>query len=170
MLVGSGIACAEGRRWAVGLTCSAGGVLVVLSLLLAVRIQTRRDRVTDVILEGREDLPVATVQRERRRLVSKGNRAGLARSLEETARDAGAPRNTRAQLVPPLFEPQVVARVADELRELSAVLRAGGVSARGVASLERLVSHATSPLYGRDVAALRDELRRAHELLKEHDG
>lgn len=64
---------------------------------------------------------------------------------------------------------RIVAQVADELRELGAVLRAGGVSARGVASLERLVSHATSPLYGRDVAALRDELRRAQELLKEHD-
>jgi hypothetical protein len=170
MLVGSGIARAEGGRWAMGLMCSAGAVLVVLSLLLAVRIQTRHDRVIDVILGGREDLPVATVQRERRRLVSKGNRAGLARSLEEIARDAGAPRNRRARLVPPLFEPQVVASVADELRELGAILRAGGVSARGVASLERLLSHATSPLYGRDVAALRDDLRRARERLKEHDG
>jgi hypothetical protein len=170
MLVGSGIARAEGGRWAMGLMCSAGGVLMVLSLLLAVRIQTRHDRVIDVILEGREDLPVATVQRERRRLVSKGNRAGLARSLEEIARDAGAPRNRRARLIPPLFEPQVVAWVADELRELGAVLRAGGVSARGVASLERLLSHATSPLYGRDVAALRDELHRARELLTESDG
>ena len=140
-----------------------------MTLLLAMRVQARRDCVTDVILEGGEDLPVGVVQRERRRLLSDRNRAGLARGLEETAREASAPRNGRVRLVPPLFEQRVVAQVADELRELGAVLRAGGVSARGVASLERLVSHATSPLYGRDVAALRDELRRAQELLKEHD-
>jgi hypothetical protein len=169
VVVGSGIARAEGGRWASSLVCSAGGVLVVLSLLLTVRIQARRDRVADVILEGREDLPVAIVQRERRRLVSEGNRAGLARSLQEMARDASAPGNGRVRLVPPLFQPKVVAQVAGELRELGAVLRAGGVSARGVASLERLVSHATSPLYGRDVVALRNELHRARELLTEHD-
>jgi hypothetical protein len=169
VFVGSGIARAEGARWASSLACSAGGVLVMLSLLLAVRIQARRDRVIDVILEGREDLPVAVVQRKRCRLVSERNRAGLARSLEEMARDARAPRTGRAWLVPPLFEPRVVAQVADELLELGVLLRTERVSARGVAYLERLVSKATSALYGRDVAGLREQLRRARELLKERE-
>ena len=76
------------RAW-----CAArGGVLVVLSLVFAVRVQARRDCVTHVILEGREDLPVAVAQRERRRLVSDRHRLGLARSLEEMVREAAAPR------------------------------------------------------------------------------
>ena len=170
MLIGSVIARAQGGRWASGLVCSAGGVLLVLSLLLAVRVQARRDCVTDAILEGAEDLPVEVIQRERRRLLSPRNRVGLARSLEELAREAATPRAGRARLVPPLFEPRVVAQVADELRELGAVLRTEAVSARGVARAERLVSRATSPLYGRDVAALHDELGRVRGLLKSANG
>jgi len=167
VLAGSVIARAQGGRWASGLICSASGMLVALSLLLAVRVQARRDRVIDVILEGSEELPVAVVQRERRRLLSDRNRAGLARSLEEMAREAAAPRTGRVRLVPPLFEPPIVAHVADELRDLGAVLRGGRVTARGVASVERLVKHATSPLNGHDLAALREELRRVRRLLKE---
>jgi hypothetical protein len=108
LLAGSVIARAEGGRWASGLVCSAGGVLVVLSVLLAVRVQARRDCVTDVILEGSEELPVAVVQRERRRLLSDRNRVGLARSLEELAREVAAPRTGRVRLVPALCEPRFV--------------------------------------------------------------
>jgi hypothetical protein len=166
-LAGSVIARAEGGRWAAGLVCSAGAVLVVLSLLLAARVQARRDCVIDVILDGGEALPVAVVQRARRRLVSSRNRVWLAQSLEEMAREAAATRTGRVRIVPSLFEPRVVAQVADELLELRALLRTGQVSARGVASMERLVGYATSPLYGRDVAALRAELCRVLGLLKE---
>jgi hypothetical protein len=167
VLAGSVIALAEGGRWASGLVCSSGAVLIVLSLLLAVRVQARRDCVIDVILEGGEALPVAVVRRARRRLVSSRNRVGLAQSLEEMVREAAAPRTGRGRIVPSLFEPRVVAQVADELLELGALLRTGQVSARGVASLERLVSYATSPLYGHDVAALRAELCRVQGVLKE---
>jgi hypothetical protein len=171
VLAGSVIALAQGGRWAAGLVCSAGGVLVVLSLMLAFRLQARRDCVTDVILEGDEDLPVTLVQRERVRLISPRNRVGVARSLEKLAREATAPQDGRARLVPPLVEPPVVAQVADELRELGAVLRTEAVSARGVARLERLVSRATSPLYGRDIAVLREELSRVRWLLdRPNDG
>ena len=166
VLAGSVIALAQGGRWAAGLVCSAGGVLVVLSLMLAFRLQGRRDCAIDAILEGDEDLPVAVVQRERLRLVSSRNRVELARSLEKLASEAAVTRGGRARLVPPLFEPPVVAQVADELRELGVVLRTEAVSARGVARLERLVSRATSPLYGRDVAALREELGHVRGLLR----
>jgi hypothetical protein len=65
-----------------------------------------------------------------------------------------------------VFEPPVVAQVADELQELGAALRTDAVSARGVAlPRERLVSRATSPLYGHDVAALNEELCRVRRLL-----
>ena len=165
VLVGSVLALAQGARWAIGLVCSAGGVLVVLSLLLAARLQARRDCAIDAILDGDEDLAVAIVQRERRRLVSPRNRIGLARSLEKLAREAAVPRVGKARFLPPLCEPRLVAQVTDELRELAAVLRTGAVSARGVARLERLVSRATSPLYGHDVVAVRQELCRVGLLL-----
>ena len=45
------------------------------------------------------------------------------------------------------------------------LLRTEGVSARGVARAERLVERAVSPLYGQDVGALREELRRVRDLL-----
>ena len=147
--------------------CDAGGVLVVLSLLLVARAQRRRDSVTHVILGGAEGLRVAIVQRQRRRLLSQRHLVGVARSLEEMAHQAAAPKTGPVRLVPPLFEPRVVVQVADELIELGALLRAGRVSARGVAYLERLVSHSTSPLYGRHASVLYDELDRAQQLLKE---
>jgi hypothetical protein len=167
VLIGSAIARAQGGRWASGLVLSSGGVMAVLSLLLALRLQARRDGVTAVILDGREDLPIAAVQRERSRLLSDRNRVGLARRLEELAREAAARHARGVRLVPPLFEPPIVAPFADELRELAAALRTGHVSARCVARLEMLVTHATSPLYRHDVTALHDELRRVRALLKE---
>ena len=54
---------------------------------------------------------------------------------------------------------------AGELRDVIGLLRAEGVSARGVARAERLVERAVSPLYGQDVGALREELRRVRDLL-----
>lgn len=60
---------------------------------------------TDAIVEGSEDLPVAVVQWPRHRLVSARHRLGLARSLEELAREAAAPSAERVRLVLPLLEP-----------------------------------------------------------------
>jgi hypothetical protein len=165
VLIGSVIARAQGERWASGLVVSSGGVLVALSLLLAVRVQTRRDCVTALILDGREDLPVAVLQRERRRLLSPIAIASCWRGVWRSwlaRRQRLGPGGVR--LVPPLSEPRVVAPFTDELRELAAVLRTGQVSALSVARLERLVTHATSPLYGHDVRALCEELRRVRAL------
>jgi hypothetical protein len=158
VLTGSVIARAEGGRWATGLVVSAACVLAGLSVMLALRVQARRDCVTDLIINGQEDLPIRIVQRARDRLISARNCLGLARSLENLADQAVTYRARRVRLGPPLFQPLVVAEVVNELRELSGLLRTGPVSARGVARLERLVGHATSLLYGGDAGALRDEL------------
>lgn len=48
-----------------------------------------------------------------------------------------------------------------------ALLQTEHAPARGVACAERLVRHATSPLYGGDAAALRRELCRVHALLRD---
>ncbi len=56
--------------------------------------------------------------------------------------------------------------VTDELRDVIGLLRADGVSARGVARAERLVTDAVSPLYAHEVSAPREELCRVRDLLK----
>jgi hypothetical protein len=56
--------------------------------------------------------------------------------------------------------------VADEILEVIGLLRRPNASARGVARVERLVERALSPLYGRDVDALREELWRVRDLLR----
>jgi hypothetical protein len=167
VLTGSLIARVEGQRWAAGLVSSAGCVLALLSLLLLLRVQERRDCVIDLIMQGNEDLPIEMVQRARRRLIAARNRRGLARNLEELADQAVAYRTRRGGFARPLYEPGVVAEVVNELRELSAVLQTGHVSPRGVAAVERLVRRGSSSLYGRDVAALRGELYRVGTLLRE---
>jgi hypothetical protein len=66
---------------------------------------------------------------------------------------------------PPLFDRAVVGGVADELRELAALLRDEPSSARGVALAWCLLSDGVrSPLHRGDVTALREELRRIHLL------
>ena len=69
------------------------------------------------------------------------------------------------RVTPLPFEPMVVRTVAGELRDVIGLLRAEGVSARGVARAERLVERAVSPLYGQDVGALGEELCRVRDLL-----
>ena len=167
VLMGSVIALIEGGAWAASLAGSAATVLLVLTVILAACEQRKRDCAIELILEGRESVPIAAVQRQRRRLVSERTRDGLAGNLEEMVCHASRPRGRQLRVTRPLFEPMVVAMVTDELREVIALLRAGGVSARGVARTERLVTHAVSPLYGHEVSALREELCRVRDLLKD---
>jgi hypothetical protein len=108
------------------------------------------------------------VQRQRRRLLRARTRDGLAASLEDIVRYVSGPKR-RARIGRPLYEPRVVAAVADELREVIGLLRADGVSARGVARVERLITHAVSPLYGLEVSPLREELARVRDLLKDRE-
>ena len=50
---------------------------------------------------------------------------------------------------------------------IEASWRWGLVGARGVGLLERLITHGDSPLYGREAAVLREELRRVRSALGE---
>ena len=158
VLTGSIIARLEGGAWAAPLAVSAAGVLLILTILLALFEQRKRDCALELILAGDEAAAIAVVQRQRRRLLSARTRNGLAASLEDIVRYVSSGPKRRSRIGRPLYEPSVVATVADELREVIGLLRADGVSARGVARVERLIKHAVSPLYGLEVSALREEL------------
>jgi hypothetical protein len=163
---GSGIAWLKSEQWAMPLACSSGSVLLALTALLGTHRQRERHCAIALILEGEEGLPIAAVQRERRRLLSEPTRRRLVRRLEDAVRHGHLPVRS-VSLTPPRFERMVVAMVADELREVIALLGAAGPSACGVARIERLVDYATSPLYGRDANPLRDELSHIRDPVKD---
>jgi hypothetical protein len=136
---------------------------VVLGCRLFVLEQRRRQECVALIVEGREDLPLDAVARERGRLASPRNRARLARAIEELARPQpfGAhPRTAR----PPL-DARVVGPVRPQLHELAQQLARDDVSTRGVALLELLISSPMSALYGSEPERLKREVGRARYLL-----
>jgi hypothetical protein len=65
----------------------------------------------------------------------------------------------------PLHRPLILA-VQDELLTVARLLRFGEANVRGVAFCKRLLTDGDSPLYGRDLAALRASLRRGRALLE----
>ena len=166
VLTGSVIARIEGREWAGPLARSAAIVLLIITVLVAAHKQRERDCAIELVLEGRETIPIAAVQRQRGRLLSDQTRNGIAGNLADLIRQAGRRSRVQMRVTPLPFEPRVVRLVAGELRDVIGLLRADGVSARGVARAERLVEHAVSPLYGQDVGALRAEVRRVRDLLE----
>jgi hypothetical protein len=166
VLIGSAIARIEGRQWAGPLALSAASVLLILTVVLAAHKQRERDCAIELVLEGGEGIPIAAVQRQRRRLLAKQTRNGLAGNLEDMIRQAASRSRPRPRVTPLPFEPMVVRMVAGELRDVIGLLRAEEVNARGVARAERLVERAVSPLYGQDAYELREELRRVRDLLE----
>ena len=151
----------------------APSVAVAAALVLAgfgvaalSRAQTRRDRVLDLIVEGRENLPVTLVQRERRRLASPKLRRGLAGTLESMVEETLRPCTLAFRSARPVLSRSAVVEAQADVREVVGLLRGLGATVRGVAFTERLVTRGDSVLYGHDIAALRDGLRRARVLLE----
>jgi hypothetical protein len=164
LLAASLIALAGGAVWAPWIAGSAGLVLLALGAVGELLRQRRRDHVLALIAGGREELPVEAVERERSRLRDRRTRSRLAASFDSLVEEAAKPPVVPG---PPLFDRAVVGGVADELRELAAVLRDEPSSARGVALAWCLLSDGVgSPLYRGDVTALRQELRRILHLLR----
>src|SRR4051812_9560059 len=165
LLVGSLAALALGFGQAVTLVIGASIVLLGLGLVAGEQWDRRRHAARQLVLDGRESLPLAPIQRERRRLLEARTRHYVARSFERvlqhvTRRPAPVPVSVR-----PLFDVRTVAAVVDDLCEIVKLLNAGVGPARGVALAERLLIEGVSPLYGYDAIALRDELRRVRYLL-----
>ena len=166
VLTGSVIALIDSDRWAMPLAYSAASVLVVLMGLLFGHVQRERDCAIALILEGREGRDLPPVERQRKRLRAPRTRERLIDELEDAVRLARRPRRS-VSLTPPRFEASVVGPLADELHAVMSLLGDRRCSAQAVASAERLVEQSLSPLYGQNVDALRDELRRLRDLLKE---
>jgi hypothetical protein len=124
----------------------------------------RHELCRDLVIGGREKLPLAALGCELRRLRDPRRRAWLARAVEELA-DSADQRRREIGLGPPLCNRRVLAGVQPQLRDLARLLQAGGGGVRGVALLDRLITSGTSPLYGRRVEPLRDELGRIRYLL-----
>lgn len=167
LMAGALIARIEGDAWAVAVAVSAGLVLLTLTVVVLALRQRVRDEAMHLIAEGHEALPIAVVQRQRQRLLSPRTRDTLARTLEMMLRQALRPPRIMTRGACPLFSLLVIASVAPDLRALISVLRTKNASARGVGLLERLITHGDSPLYGREAAVLREELRRVQRALEE---
>jgi hypothetical protein len=167
VMAGALIARIEGDARAVAVAVSAGLVLLTLTVVVLALRRRVRDEAMHLIAEGHEALPIAVVQRQRQRLLSPRTRDTLARTLEMMLRQALRPPRIMTRGARPLFSLLVIASVAPDLRALISVLRTKNASARGVGLLERLITHGDSPLYGREAAVLREELRRVQRALEE---
>ena len=157
--------------WAVGVShgCSLAIAAVVVQAALLVRWNSlradRRDLCLELLIDGQHARPAdEDLERECRRLRDPRFQARLGRTLDGWAA-LGAQPYARLELSRPIYHPRVVAAVQAQLRQLAARVRAGGAELRGVALLHRLLTTGGSPLYGKRVEPLRDELARALRLL-----
>jgi hypothetical protein len=162
----SAVAHLEGAHGALAYLLAAVAVQAALACDLALLAGRRSLCARDLIVEGRADLPLPVVQRERTRLLDPARRAALADALEQI-------RRTAVRLVPgppdarPLFHPRVVAAVDPQLAVVARVLRTEGAGVRGIAMVQRLLTDGASPLYGESPGALCEELRRIMFRLEE---
>ena len=152
-----------GSPWAQTAALSAAAMGCVLAAALVTLRRRRRRQALELILEGREGLPVAAVEEERRRLLDPRGRDSLAASFESLAHDALSPHDWPIGSV---FSRSTVAAVAEQLRDVGSLLRAGPSGARGVALARGLLTDgAGSPLHSGELGLLRHELRRIRFLL-----
>jgi hypothetical protein len=165
VLVGSVFAASLGASGVVPIVIGAVLVELVLAGVAGQLWDRRRRAARDLVLEGRETLPVPVVQRERRRLLEASTRGYVARSLERVLQHVTRRPTPVPPAVRPLFDVGTVATVVEDLQAIIALLRSEAAQARGVALAERLLTEGFSPLYGENAIALRDELRRVRYLL-----
>jgi hypothetical protein len=162
ILTGSIIALREGATWAGALVVSAAVVLLAFMFAAAALRQRKRDCALDLIIAGRDELPLAAVQRERRRLLAPRTRTVLTKHIDAILEEASGPHVLSAR-VP--VDAAVVRAVAPDLRAVIQQLRADHPAARGIALTKRLVTNGDSPLYGHDPRLLREEITRVRHLL-----
>jgi hypothetical protein len=137
-----------------------GAVVAQLGLAgaLAILAATKRARLHDLIIEGRDHLPLRALERERDRLLDNGHRAALARSLDGLRREAERPI-LRPPSTRPLYALRVIAAVAPDIARTARRLRDPDPGIAGVAMTEQLLGGSQSPLFGTDAERLRQELR-----------
>ena len=164
VLSASIVALADGLPAALAFVVAAAIVQSVLVCSVAMLSCSRRAHVLDLIVEGRGDLPLHDLARERRRLLDRGHQHQLADWLDGIRREAEEP--VRAARARPIFSVRVIVAVAPDLATLAAQLRSADPNLRGVAAAERLLIDGTSSLYGHDDTLLSEDLHRIRYLLQ----
>ena len=152
------IGLGDGLPGALAFTTAVAAVELALGLGVAVLVQRKRALALSLIVDGREDVPVAAVRRERSRLRDPAHREGLARWIESICAEAHNP-SWRPPYARPIFSLQVIATCEAPLAELARALRSDRPGVRGVLRAQRLLERGASPLYGHDADVLRRELR-----------
>jgi hypothetical protein len=149
-----------------GLSLAIAGVVVQAGLgcRLAALRACRRELCLELIVGGRQALPLSCIDRERRRLLDPRTSEQFATSVDEML-EIAARRLPGHPAARPFFCVRVVRRVAPELRQIASLLRGDAPCVRGVAAVEWLLTSSASPLYGVQVESLRQELGRACYLL-----
>lgn len=151
MLLGS-----ESAAW---LAAAAAAVAVVLAGIAAILHGRRRDAAFELILEGRDRLPLPAVAEERAHLLDPAYRRTLARSLA-LLRWRAAEYSEWFVTSPIPFDVPMLRSVADGMRELEELLTREEVGVRGVALARKLLIDGRSPLHGHDPQLLSEELHR----------
>src|SRR5262245_1335679 len=152
------------ESYAIALGIGVAVVQIVLVLRWAVLDARGRELCLDLVIAGRGSMPLDVLRRVRRRLASPRQQRGLATTLDKLA--AAATDRRRYVRAGALRNRRVMTTVESQIRGIVARLRAGNADVRGVAVLQRLITHGTSPLYGNESEPLRDELARARYLLE----
>lgn len=147
----------------------AGGICAAFVVAWALTRQTVGDRARDLIAAGHENVVLAVVARERRRLASRRERERLALALEAFHRDA-----LRWHEILPRFRPphgvMQLRHTTGEVEAVAAALRRDRVRVQGVALTAWFLSDGhESPLYAGAVRPLREELNRIRYLLESGD-
>lgn len=150
--------------FALALTVAAAVLQLALQARFGMLKAYRRDLCRELVIAGRERLPLAALEGELGRLRDPRHQARLARAVQQLV-DLADHYHREIGLGPPLYNHRVLVSLEPELRDLVRLLRAYGVDVRGVALLDRLITSGTSPLYGSQVGPLRDELGRIRYLL-----
>jgi hypothetical protein len=151
-------AALAGVSEAIAVTAAAVVTQLALAGTLAILAATKREKLLDLIAEGRSRLPLAALERERDRLLDIGHRDALARSLDTLRHEAERPL-LRPPSTQPLYTRRVIIAVAPDLARTSRLLRAADTEIAGVAMSEQLLGRSRSPLFGTDAERLRQELR-----------
>jgi hypothetical protein len=149
-----------------GLSLAIAGVVVQFGLVcrLAALRARWREICLELIVAGRERLPLPCVAREWRGLLNPRTVEQLAGSVDEILWVV-AQRPPLHPAARPIFHIGVIRPVAPELHQVASLLRAGRPCVRGVAAVEWLLTSAESPAYDVDVESLRQELGRVPYLL-----
>jgi hypothetical protein len=132
------------------------------SLLLVAKDERRLAR--ELIVMGRETVPLRVVEWERHRLLDPSYRHRLAGSLDRIVR-AVERRRWLLRGSRPLFRTHIVAAVLPDLAELARALRRPDCEAAGVAMVQRLLCDGESPLYGDNIILLRETVVRIRSRL-----